>query len=79
MLQIKAITSEGKELDIVRGLFADYQQELDEDLCFQSFEAELQDPLKKYGPPTAHCFFLTGMERWPGVLLCRTWAKVIAK
>jgi putative acetyltransferase len=49
MLSIKSIIKESPELDIIRKLFADYQQELNEDLCFQSF-AELKDPLKKYEP-----------------------------
>jgi putative acetyltransferase len=49
MVAIKAVSTEGKELEIVRKLFADYQKELGEDLCFQSFEAELKEPLKKYG------------------------------
>jgi len=49
MLSIQSITTESAELDIIRQLFLDYQQELNEDLCFQSFEAELQHPLEKYG------------------------------
>jgi putative acetyltransferase len=52
MLRIKHISEEGKELDIVRELFREYEKELDEDICFQSFEEELKDPLKKYGPPS---------------------------
>jgi hypothetical protein len=28
------------------------EKELNEDICFQSFEEELKDPLKKYGPPS---------------------------
>jgi putative acetyltransferase len=52
MLRIKHIIEEGKELNIVRDLFREYEKELDEDICFQSFEEELQHPLKKYGPPT---------------------------
>ncbi len=52
MLRIKHIIEEGKELDIVRELFREYEKELDEDICFQSFEEELKDPLKKYGPPS---------------------------
>jgi putative acetyltransferase len=52
MLVIKTVDTEGKELDIARQLFAGYQKELDEDLCFQSFDAELKEPLKKYGPPS---------------------------
>lgn len=78
MLQVKHITEEGPELDIIRQLFRDYEKELDENLCFQSFEAELKDPLKKYGPPSgdlivaywndevAGCIALTQMKE-PGV------------
>jgi ribosomal protein S18 acetylase RimI-like enzyme len=51
MLQIKTITAEGEELNIIRELFNDYQNELNEDLCFQGFENELKEPLKKYGLP----------------------------
>jgi GNAT superfamily N-acetyltransferase len=51
MLRIKHIIEEGNELDVVRDLFREYEKELDEDICFQSFETELSDPLKKYGLP----------------------------
>jgi ribosomal protein S18 acetylase RimI-like enzyme len=51
MLRIKHIIEEGKELNTIRDLFREYEKELDEDICFQSFEEELKDPLKKYGPP----------------------------
>ena len=51
MLRIKHIIQESKELNIIRDLFRDYEKELNEDICFQSFEEELKDPLKKYGPP----------------------------
>jgi putative acetyltransferase len=52
MFRIKHITEEGEELDIIRDLFREYEKELDEDICFQSFEEELKSPLKKYGPPS---------------------------
>ena len=52
MLRIKHIIEEGKELDIIRDLFREYEKELDEDICFQSFDEELKNPLKKYGPPS---------------------------
>ncbi|MBX9891316.1 MAG: GNAT family N-acetyltransferase [Chitinophagaceae bacterium] len=52
MIRLEHITEANAGLEIVRQLFLDYQQELNADLCFQSFEAELKDPLKKYGPPT---------------------------
>jgi len=51
MLRIKHIIEEGTELNIIRELFREYEKELAEDICFQSFEAELKDPLKKYGLP----------------------------
>lgn len=51
MLRIKHIIEEGKELDIIRDLFREYEKELNEDICFQSFEEELSNPLKKYGLP----------------------------
>ncbi len=75
MLRIKHITGEGDELQIVRTLFREYEKELGEDLCFQSFEAELAEPLKKYGPPhgdillaywnneVAGCIALTHMQK----------------
>jgi GNAT superfamily N-acetyltransferase len=52
MLRIKHIIEEGKELDVIRDLFCEYEKELDEDICFQSFDEELKNPLKKYGPPS---------------------------
>ena len=52
MLRIKHINHEGPDLDIIRELFRAYEKELDENICFQSFEEELKDPLKKYGPPS---------------------------
>jgi len=52
MLRIKHIIEEGKELEIIRDLFREYEKELNEDICFQSFEEELKHPLKKYGPPS---------------------------
>ena len=52
MLRIKHIIEEGQDLNDIRELFREYEKELDENICFQSFEDELKDPLKKYGPPS---------------------------
>src|SRR5215203_5508012 len=52
MLRIKHIIQEGDELDIIRDLFREYEKELNEDICFQSFDEELRHPLKKYGLPS---------------------------
>lgn len=51
MLQLIQIKEEGVLMDEIRKLFREYEMELNEDLCFQSFEAELTNPLQKYGPP----------------------------
>lgn len=45
---IKFINHEGYELQIIRELFNEYAVELNENLCFQSFDEELHNPLKKY-------------------------------
>lgn len=55
-MQIKKIIEEGAELEAVRRLFTDYQKELNVDLCFQSFDKELEQPLTKYGPPKGAIF-----------------------
>jgi ribosomal protein S18 acetylase RimI-like enzyme len=38
-------------MEIVRQLFKEYSNSLNENLCFQSFDEELENPLKKYGEP----------------------------
>ena len=45
---LQFVTEEGREMNQIRELFREYEQALGEDLCFQSFEAELENPLKKY-------------------------------
>jgi putative acetyltransferase len=50
-MKIIAVEKEGAELEQVRILFKEYADELNENLCFQSFDKELNEPLKKYGPP----------------------------
>jgi putative acetyltransferase len=51
MLTLKIIKEEGMELDRIRELFSAYEAELNEDLCFQSFNEELKNPLNKYARP----------------------------
>ena len=51
MLVLKTIATEGKELEIIRSLFVEYLNELEESLSFQNFDEELDFPLKKYGQP----------------------------
>ncbi len=56
MLTIQSITAEGEGLNMIRELFSEYQKELDENLCFQSFDDEMRDPLKKYAAPKGALF-----------------------
>jgi putative acetyltransferase len=51
MVTIELITEEGPALQLVRQFFKEYEQALGENLCFQSFGDELENPLKKYGAP----------------------------
>lgn len=51
MLQLIQLKEDGVLLDEIRTLFREYEKELGENLCFQHFETELNDPLKKYGSP----------------------------
>jgi putative acetyltransferase len=55
MLRIERIEDEDK-LDVVRTLFKEYLEELNENLCFQSTDQELISPLTKYGPPHGSLF-----------------------
>lgn len=56
MLSIVRIDKAGKHLDNAINLFKEYFIELNENLCFQNFDEELKDPLKKYGPPGGSLF-----------------------
>jgi ribosomal protein S18 acetylase RimI-like enzyme len=75
MHRIIHVRSENSELIIIRELFREYEKELNTDLCFQGFPEELENPLKKYGPPKgalflgywndepAGCIALTAMQQ----------------
>ena len=51
MITIIEINKESAEINIIRSLFTEYAAELNENLCFQSFDEELRNPSKKYGSP----------------------------
>lgn len=56
MLRITKISEESAALETVRQLFLEYAEELQENLCFQSFDEEVKNPLKKYGLPMGALF-----------------------
>lgn len=62
------INQEGPELEIIRQLFRDYEKELDADICFQSFEDELKDPLLKYGHPDGDLILAKWNEEFAGCI-----------
>lgn len=51
MITLHHIDGTNGGVDIVKTLITEYIAELDEDLQFQQLKEELEDPLKKYGPP----------------------------
>jgi putative acetyltransferase len=65
MLEVMTVRKEGRELDEIRQLFREYVSSLKENLCFQHFDDELADPLRKYGGPS-------------GELLLAYWNKQVA-
>jgi len=68
MLRIIKISEESAALETVRLLFLEYAAELREDLCFQRFDAEVRDPLKKYGPPAGVIFLAYWNEEAVGCI-----------
>ena len=71
MQTIRLVNKEGEDLNIIRSLMREYAAELNENLCFQSFEAELDNPLKKYGEP-AGCILLAIIDEVPAGCIALT-------
>ena len=59
MLDIQKVITEGPALESIKTLFKAYLGELNEDLCFQSFDSEIDNPLYKYSAPTGALFIAT--------------------
>lgn len=51
MISIQHVVDNNESLVQVKLLFVQYLQELNEDLCFQNWDKEIENPLLKYGPP----------------------------
>ena len=59
------------DMDVVRALFREYQQELGVDLCFQGFDAELAGLPGDYAPPRGRLILATGAGRVAGCVALR--------
>jgi ribosomal protein S18 acetylase RimI-like enzyme len=59
MLDIQKVTTQGPALESIITLFKAYLGELNEDLCFQSFDSEIDNPLYKYSAPAGALFIAT--------------------
>ena len=68
MLDIQKVTKQGSALESVKDLFKAYLEELNEDLCFQSFDSEIDNPLYKYSAPTGALFIATYNARPVGCI-----------
>jgi putative acetyltransferase len=67
-IHILPINTVSPLLHSVIQLFQEYQLELGEDLCFQSFDEELKNPLKKYGPPWGLLYAATSNHQVVGCI-----------
>jgi carbonic anhydrase len=61
----------GARIATARELFIEYANSLGVNLCFQGFEAELENLPGAYGPPDGRLFLASGKAGWLGCVALR--------
>ena len=69
----------GEQIKIARNLFLDYANELNVDLCFQNFAAELEDLPGKYAPPDGALLLAMQDQQAVGCVALRRWSATDAE
>ena len=77
MTIVPAHTSE--QIEWARNLFLDYAKELNVDLCFQNFAAELEELPGKYAPPDGALLLAMNDQHAVGCVALRRWSATDAE
>lgn len=77
MTIVPAHTSE--QIEWARNLFLDYANELNVDLCFQNFAAELEELPGKYAPPDGALLLAMNDQHAVGCVALRRWSATDAE
>lgn len=69
----------GEQIKIARNLFLEYAKELNVDLCFQNFAAELENLPGKYAPPDGSLLLAMQDQQAVGCVALRRWSATDAE
>ena len=69
----------GEQIKIARNLFLEYAKELNIDLCFQNFAAELEELPGKYAPPDGALLLAINDQHAVGCVALRRWSATDAE
>ncbi len=73
------VANSGEQIKIARNLFLEYAKELNIDLCFQNFAAELEELPGKYAPPDGALLLAINDQHAVGCVALRRWSATDAE